>query len=71
LALIVITVDFGLVMRCGYSQIRQTRSRFEDLFSSSVAGSRRHFNTPSRHCDTIPVMSLLNVCENVSKRSSG
>jgi hypothetical protein len=69
--IVIFSVYLLIVMRCGCSQIRQTCSRFEDLFSSFVAGSRRHFNTLSRHCDTIPVMSQLNVCESALKRSSG
>jgi hypothetical protein len=61
---------FLIVMRCGCSQIRQTRSRFADSFSSFVPGSRRLYNTLSRHCDTIPVMSRLNAYASALKRSS-
>ena len=62
---------FLIVMRCGCSQIPQTCSRFADSFSSFVVGSRRHYNTLSRHCDTIPVTSRLSVCASASKRSNG
>jgi hypothetical protein len=72
LFLIVFTVFYlFIVMRCGCSRIRLTCSRFADSFSSFVAGSRRHYNTRSRHCDTIPVTSRLNVCASALKRSSG
>ena len=73
-SLAVVTVYFYfllVVMRYDCSQIRQTCSHFADLFSSSVLGSPRHYNTLSRHCDTILVMSRLNVCANALKRSNG
>jgi len=53
---------FLIVMHCGCNQTLQTCSRSADSFSSFVHGSRRHYNTLSRHCDTTPVTSPHNVC---------